>query len=577
MGIHNFILCYELKKGFIAKSKLIFFVKKMKEGGHNMFKKIMDIIANSNKSKKIKVDNPVSMQQANSIKDTRLIELLNENIKLSAIPDVFQLLLSSDEKIKLQAAEVLNHVMSTLSPTRLIKVDKIFRDRSSYDWQYDWRNKKPKELLHPLMSEEEKVSILGLSSFHPNGYFREKAIIALSDMKTGGAVPYLLIRINDWVRPVRSTSKEKLLRYITPEHAAYFVSNLPLVLRLKECSRDEHIDIVDAVVSIISSVEGSHKLISGLQTADPKVRLACYKIILQTKVMDNRTIINYLIKDTNPYNRLFVLRNIRTDITKDEFLDISQLLLHDKFAQIRIFTLELLNSFMHEEAITILEKSLFDNNQSVRELSRYLLSKNNKYDFAAIYRDAIQKSERLYPSICGLGETGNINDSRIIIKFMDSDVAKIVKASINALARLDIQGYKEEILLFLNDDRAGVSKTVRRVLSKEINAGDADDIYRIFLKATYDHVKINSCILLCSLSKWNAIRYIIEFCADKNEGISLLGQNALEGWKLRYNQSFTTPSSNQMKEIREVFEYFGKAIKESDRDFIEFCVFHYGR
>ena len=98
----------------------------MKEGSHNMFKKIMEIIANISKAKQIKVDNPVSLQQANNIKDTRLIELQNDNIKLSAIPDVFQLLLSSDEKIKLQAAEVLNHIMGTLSPTRLIKVDKIF-------------------------------------------------------------------------------------------------------------------------------------------------------------------------------------------------------------------------------------------------------------------------------------------------------------------------------------------------------------------------------------------------------------------------------------------------------------------
>lgn len=108
-----------------------------------MIKKIMEIIANSNKPKHIKVDDPVSLQQANNIKDTRLIELLNENIKLSAIPDAFQLLLSSNEKIRLQAAEVLNHVMSALSPTRLIKVDRIFRDRSSYDWQHDWRNKNP--------------------------------------------------------------------------------------------------------------------------------------------------------------------------------------------------------------------------------------------------------------------------------------------------------------------------------------------------------------------------------------------------------------------------------------------------
>jgi len=65
----------------------------VKEDDNNMIKKIMEIIFNSNKSKQIKVDDPVSLQQANNIKDTRLNELLSDNIKLSAISDAFQLLL----------------------------------------------------------------------------------------------------------------------------------------------------------------------------------------------------------------------------------------------------------------------------------------------------------------------------------------------------------------------------------------------------------------------------------------------------------------------------------------------------
>lgn len=422
------------------------------------------------------------------------------------------------------------------------------------------------------MSEEEKVTILGLSSFHPNGYFREKAIKALSNIKTGCVVPYLLIRINDWVSQVRNTSQKQLQKYLTPEYAMNFVNNLPLVLRLGECSRDEHIDIIEAVTSIISSTEGSQKLIIGLQSTDSKVRLACYKIILQTKVIDNRSIINYLIKDTNPYNRLFVLRKIQQEITQDELADIFQLLLHDKFAQIRILAIEMLYAYMPEKAVEILEKSLFDNNQSVRDLSRYLLSKKKEYDFAAIYRDSIQKSDKLYASICGLGETGNTNDSKIISKFLYSDVIKIVKASINALAHLGIQEYKEKIILILNDERPGISKAARRALYKQIDVYDATTIYRVFKQAKYNHVKINACVLLCSLSKWNSIRYIIEFCAYKNESISILGQSALERWRLRYNQSFAIPTNNQIQEIRKTLVDFDKWIKDSDRKFIEFSI-----
>ncbi|WP_346962539.1 hypothetical protein [Clostridium sp.] len=537
-----------------------------------MIKKIIQKIREFNKAKSLEVNNLTTFKTSNSTRTNRMVELLSDNVELSAIPDVFQLLLGNNEEVKLQSAENLNYVMSTLNSSQLIKVDKIFRERVSYEWSYDWRTKDPKELLHPLMSEEEKVTILGLSSFHPNGYFRENAIKALSNMETGHEIPYLLIRINDWVRPVRNISKEQLLRYLTPEHTMSFINNLPLVLRLGECSREEHIDVIDAVVSLLSSSESSQKLISGLQSPDSKVRLACYKIILKIRILDSKSIINYLIKDTNPYNRLFVLRNIKQEITPDEFTDISQLLLNDKFAQIRILALETLYKFQPEGSINTLEKSLFDRNQSVRSLSRYLLSKHKKYDFAAIYRHAIQKNEQLYSSICGLGETGNTSDSKIISTFMNNDTIKIVKASINALARLDFQEYEEELIFIINDERVGISKAARSVLYKRIDGSDADTIYGIFKQAIYDHVKINTCILLCSLSKWEAIRYIIEFCADKNDSISALGQNAIENWKVKYNCSFTTPTKKQIEEIRKLIMDYGKSIKDSDRDFIDFCI-----
>jgi len=293
--------------------------KVIKEGDMDMIKKIVDLFKSTNNSKQISLDKTVRIQQA-YIKEIRTRDLLNDNIELTEIPDVFQLLLSSDENIKLQAATVISNVLNSLILTDLIKLDIIFRERTSYEWYYEWSNSNPIELLHPLMAKEEKFSILGLSSFHPSGYFREKAILALSDMNTGGAIPYILIRLNDWVRQVRIMSQKQIKRYLKPEYARDFVRNLPLVLRLKECSRDDHLEVVNSVISIISSEEGSNELINGLETDDPKLRLACYKIILQTKLMDTRTIIKNIMKDSNPFNRLFVLKNIKSEVTREDFL-----------------------------------------------------------------------------------------------------------------------------------------------------------------------------------------------------------------------------------------------------------------
>jgi HEAT repeat protein len=537
-----------------------------------MFKKVIYKIIEFNRSKTLKDTITASSQTGTIMQTNKRFEKVLETSELSAIPEVYQLLLSKDEGTKLKSAKMLNSVMSTLNSSQLIKVDKMFRARDSYSWKYNWSNKKPEKLFHPLMTEGETLTILGLSSFHPNGYFREKAIKKLSQMNTGFEIPYLLIRINDWVKEVRNISKENLIMYLRQENAVSFVASLPLVFRLKDCLRNEHDDIFNAIISMISNKESSSELINGLNSTDSKVRLSCYKIILQARMLNNKSIINYLIKEPYSYIRLFVLRIIQKTITIDEFNDISQLLLKDKLAQIRILTLETLYKVKPLESIDILEKSLFDESQAVRELSRYLLSKYKKYDFSFIYRNAVYKREAIYSSICGLGETGNISDAKIIAEFVSFDSHKIVRASLYALAKLDFEGYKEMFVFTLSDCRTGISKAAKRILQGQINSSDEKSIYGIFKESTYEHVKINTCVLLCTLSKWIVIRYILEFCDDENQTISTLGHYALESWKLKFNRSFTTPTKNQITGIRKSILSFGKAVKDSDKEFIEFSI-----
>lgn len=124
--------------------------KVIKEGDMDMIKKIVDLFKSTNNSKQISLDKTVRIQQA-YIKEIRTRDLLNDNIELTEIPDVFQLLLSSDENIKLQAATVISNVLNSLILTDLIKLDIIFRERTSYEWYYEWSNSNPIELLHVLL------------------------------------------------------------------------------------------------------------------------------------------------------------------------------------------------------------------------------------------------------------------------------------------------------------------------------------------------------------------------------------------------------------------------------------------
>ena len=85
--------------------------------------------------------------------------------------------------------------------------------------------------------DQDSAFVLGLTSFHPDGYLREKALHALAARHSGIEIPFILLRLNDWVKEIRTVAREAFDERLTPEYAVHFVMNLPLVLRLKDWER----------------------------------------------------------------------------------------------------------------------------------------------------------------------------------------------------------------------------------------------------------------------------------------------------------------------------------------------------
>jgi hypothetical protein len=540
-----------------------------------MISKIFNKLINLHTNELEKQKNPILPESYCKIPCDRIIELIEKHRDFSVLPDAFQLFVYGNYEKKLKLIECLDIFISSLDVSQLVKVDKLFRDRTSIDWNYDWKNEEPQNLLLPEMSDSEKNTILGLCSFHPNGYFREKAIKALLEYKTGRELSYLLIRLNDWVMPVRNCAKVAVIDYLKRNDIKTIVNNLPLIFRLKNCERDEHIDFVQDVIKILSTDEYIEEVKNGLNCVDPKVRICCYEIIVNAKYLNNEAIINYLIKEPIPFIRLSVLRKIQKQITEDELREASLLLMKDKSSPVRGLTLELLYSFNPINCVPILENTILDKSASIRELSRFLLKKHGNYDFASIYRSKIHNNEDLYAAICGVGETGNKDDTISVIRFLKSDNIKIVRATITAISNLDFVNHKQTIIDFLEDNRPGISKQARRVLYKEIDSDDGEKVYEIFKKNNYIHVTINSAILLCALNKWECVSYIVEICSNKAEEISEYGKYALGKWIITFNRSFTSPSTIQMERLITNMKSYGESIDNVNKKFIEAIIKDY--
>lgn len=500
--------------------------------------------------------------------------LVKEN-DITKIPLAFAFLLTSSKDLKERAAEVLQDSVKKLSNIQLIKLDKLFRERTSMEWSYDWRNESPENLLLPFFKEETKLTILGLCTFHPNGYFREKALNLLAGYSSGQELPFLLLRCNDWVREVREKARTYVENRIVFKYVDQFVNNLPLVFKQNSSEREDFRFLFDKIVNLLSQKESLASLYQGTKSKITQIRMFCYMIIIYSRAFTKKMLVNFLILEKQPHSRLLLFNEIISDISKEEFNEYYTILKRDKFPLIRVRVLQQLSNINPSHSKSELEKALFDKSGVIRSTARFLLTKQNIRDFSLYYINEISSKSKkdLRGALLGLGEVGNENHVKIITPFLKHQNVGIVKAATRAIELLDADNYKNVFLELLDHEHKGISKDAKRSLLNTYYKEEKDTIYRLYMYSKNLHTRYNASILLCSLSKWDAIKYIIEFLANRNEDdIHLLGKSQFSRWIVNINRSFEAPIKSQIDSIKQALNRFGSKLEESETKYLEFCI-----
>jgi hypothetical protein len=493
--------------------------------------------------------------------------------EVSKIPVIFELLLTSSNELKIRTAKVLHDYVQSLNKFELLKLDNLFRERSSLEWSYDWKNESPENLLTTDMTEEVKLIILGLCSFHPSGYFREKALHLLGQHGSGIELSYLLIRCNDWVADVRDTAKKYVECRLKHSYVNYIVNNLPLIFKLKNTKRNDHSKIFEKVIHILSQKESFPFLDEGTKSNFAKIRYFCYQMIIYSKVYNKELLLNYLKLEKEPYPRLLLFNELISDVGVDEFKLYYPTLKKDKFPMIRAKVLEKYYSFYPDQSINELENALLDKSGTIRSLARFLLSKQNKSEFASYYIQMLKSNHFVRGALLGLGEVGKKEHVELIIPYLDHSSVSIVKAAIRAISLLDGENHKAEFVGLLDHNHEGISKAARRSLSTVYYKDIKEQLYNLYTETNYEHTKYNIALLLCSLSKWDAIIYIIEFYVNKEESeISRLGKANFISWIVNFNRTFDSPTKNQIASIKNTLSKYGSKLEKSEVREIEFCI-----
>jgi len=445
------------------------------------------------------------------------------------------------------AATAVDALLSDATDDELILLDQAMRgDRDAW-YLPAWWNLEPGD-LSPPESLKERVT-LEIVSFHPNGFLREAAVIHLARLTDGGELPFLLLRLNDWVAEVRAAAREAIRARLTPSYAGHFLNHVRLITRLLSAERVSHHDLLVALSGVLISTPAARSTMSEmLADATDRERRRLFRLATLTK--DNLDdIILAALRGRDPILKCTAVRRLPEVLSSSDLLKALQQAARDHASSVRREAILLLAARFPQESASILSRAVFDPSASVRDLARFHLSKTGVHDFPSLYRGELASqlsTSGLCAALGGLSEVGAQQDAALAASFLTNPSARVRRAAVRAIGRLDAESHVFLFLRALDDPSGGVAAAARNALRPHASQAGFTTLWGYFDSGKFPHTRRNAFELLAALPKWESVLALLRAVSSDTD-FAELAIDHLGRWNARYNQSATMPSRDQLR------------------------------
>ena len=442
--------------------------------------------------------------------------------EIGNIPWIYTYLTSKDPSVVKTAATALANYVDTMDPKYLIRYDEQFRSYTSVEWSIDWSRVDISRIESVIGDEKTFLWMMRLGTFSPNGYYREKCIRRLNS--DPGSYIFLLIRLKDWVSEVRNAAKK----------ACCDISSLnfhELVNCLSALEKVKRSDRVDAFYlrELESRIAGRIVALSpgfdrsNLKCYDVSVRRVLYRILLENKCLPKDRV-KAILNSENHAQCLYYIMSLyieKYDLTADELDEY----LDHRNASVQRRAIEQKYKIL-SNSWPGLENKLLSPSAPVREMTRFILKKHDKFDCRKFYMEHLNSSDRK-ACIAGLGETGLSGDADLIMPFLEDPDASVVKVTLHALGSCGGESLSDVFWKYLQDERVNVAMQAYREITKLNIRYGAKQIYELFQKTDSEILRIKLVYMLSHEAYWDRIPYALMLFNEKDETIHYTVRRAL--------------------------------------------------
>lgn len=513
------------------------------------------------KSRRLSIDIQSLLDQLYTQESVEILKQIQESREFAAIPYIRSFLCSHSPEIVTATENVISDLLLHCPVSELIWISERCRENLPFAYQkraQAWSELKPETVLQ-WTSDIHPIQII-MASFHHDGYVREAALQRLSQFQNGSEIPWLLIRLNDWVSPIRFKAYRALKQRIHIENVEYFIQLIWLVQRLVGRGKEHHEVLSKDIQQLIVQPEVRDVLHHHVHSEDRYIRYFCYETILNIDQTDVFSLLTQALQDQQLAIRLWATRQVAHILSEQEinttkttairWLDIVYKMLEDDFPSIRRQALDLLHFHFADQAERSLQQALMSDNSAIRETARRHLSQHHSIAYSEYYLDQIWSKEdkSLTAAIAGLGETGTAEDAEVIAEYKDHDLVKVRKAVFVALSKLDAITYIDLFRKALFDPQPGISKIASHVLKKYTYLVHREPLIQTVLKQSVPHVARNSLRVLIAFDSWESLDSLLYILAKtENRTLQQTIKSLLSSWIVKANNQFRTQLSPDMR------------------------------
>lgn len=481
------------------------------------------------------------------------------------LPPVVRLVIATEPGTAKEAAAAIEEYLAGVGPRELLALDEVMRHRYWWAVQPLERSSDIQPADVPRL-RTHGTPALGLASLHASGYVREAAVRELATMHGGAELPYLLIRLNDWVEPVRDAAYEAIRARLVPAFAPQLVRSLWLAERLERCGRADHEALVARVHGLLASPAGRPALREALSSDDRWLRRSCYRLLVDTPAEDGPKIIRMALHDEDAMIRLRALRAAEAVLDGNRLREFLGEVGRDPFMPVRREALGLWVRHFPEAAESVLRDALLDSSAAMRETARVDLEARGIGEFREFYLSVLADSpaNRLRPALYGLAETGSEADAARVESFLSHPAPGVRKAAVTALSRLAPEAYIPAFVRALEDGSPGVSKAARLALAPRATRVGQEALWNLVAASTEAHVRRNALVLLAGTGKWTSIGWMIRACGLADERLADMARQQVARWIARFNRDQTQPAKGELERMARALDE--SAAMETERE-----------